>query len=324
VSDNRRISVRAYADRDFDDLVARWHETNLVSYRYVEEHQRHTLEGARAFFRSKILPSCAVWVAETMGDLVGLIAIEAPWIRQLTVFPGHQRRGVGTALLGRARECSPAELRLYTFRRNDKARAFYENHGFEVVAFGVSPAPELEPDVEYRWVRTEAPVSQHFQLAQVNIARLLAPLDDPLLAGFVARLDDVNALADHAPGFVWRLQTDGGNATALRPYDDDRILFNLSVWQTPERLREFVYRSAHAEVMRQRKSWFVRFEGPYYALWWVPAGHIPSVDEAKGRLEHLRARGESAYAFSFAKLFPSPDSPDARPGLGFAASRPST
>ena len=167
-------------------------------------------------------------------------------------------------------------------------------------------------------------MSQHFQLAQVNIARLLAPLDDPLLAGFVARLDDVNALADHAPGFVWRLQADAGNATALRPYDDDRILFNLSVWQNQEHLREFVYRSAHIDVMRQRKSWFVRFDGPYYALWWVAAGHIPSIGEAMDRLEHLRAHGESPYAFSFAKLFPSPDSPDARPGLGFAASRPST
>jgi len=167
-------------------------------------------------------------------------------------------------------------------------------------------------------------MAQRFHLAQVNVARLRAPLDDPLLAGFVARLDDVNALADRSPGFVWRLQTDAGDATALRPYDDDRILFNLSVWQNPEGLREFVYRSAHVDVMRQRKSWFERFDGPYYALWWVPAGHTPSVDEAKERLEHLRAHGESAQAFSFAKLFPSPDSADPRPRLGFADPCPST
>src|SRR5215470_15816625 len=119
-----------------------------------------------------------------------------------------------------------------------------------------------------------APMPERFHLAQVNIARLRAPLDDPLLAGFVVRLDDVNALADAAPGFVWRLQTDSGNATALRPYDDDRILVNLSVWQSPEHLRAFVYRSAHAEVLRQRKSWFERFDEAYYALWWVTAGHI--------------------------------------------------
>ena len=165
---------------------------------------------------------------------------------------------------------------------------------------------------------------QRFHLAQVNIARLRAPLDDPLLAGFVARLDDVNALADAAPGFVWRLQTDAGNATVLRPYDDDRILYNLSVWQNPECLREFVYRGAHVEVMRQRKSWFERYDGPYYALWWVPAGHVPSVDEAKDRLEHLRAHGESAQAFSFAKPYPPPDSPDPRPSPGFADPCPST
>ena len=146
------FSIRAYEDRDFDDLVARWHETNRVSYPYVEENLRHTLDDARAFFRAKILTACTVWVAERAQDVVGLIAIEAPWIRQFSVFPEHQRRGVGTALLRKARDCSPAELRLFTFQRNDKARAFYEKHGFRAVAFGVSPAPELEPDVEYRWV----------------------------------------------------------------------------------------------------------------------------------------------------------------------------
>jgi putative acetyltransferase len=146
------ISIRAYEERDFDDLVARWHESNRQSYPYVEERLRHTLEDARAFFRAEILSACRVWVAERPQDLVGLIAVEPPWIRQLSVFPGHQRRGIGTALLHKARECSPAELRLFTFRRNDKARAFYEKHGFSIVALGISPAPELEPDVEYRWI----------------------------------------------------------------------------------------------------------------------------------------------------------------------------
>jgi putative acetyltransferase len=145
------ISIRGYADDDFDDLVARWHETNLVSYRYVDEHQRHTLEEARSFFRDHLLPSCTVWVADESGHLLGVLALEASWIRQLAVFPESQRRGVGTALLRKARECSPVELRLFTFQRNDKARAFYEKHGFKIVALGISPAPELEPDVEYRW-----------------------------------------------------------------------------------------------------------------------------------------------------------------------------
>ena len=164
-----------------------------------------------------------------------------------------------------------------------------------------------------------------FHLAQVNIGRVLAPIDDPLLAGFVERLDEINALADVAPGFVWRLQTAAGNATAYRPYaDDDRILVNLSVWETPEHLREFVYRTVHVEVMRQRKSWFERFDGSYLALWWIPAGHLPSIDEAKARLAHLRTHGEGAHAFSFSKVFPAPDSPNRDPRVGFADPCPAT
>ncbi len=152
MSQDPALTIRAYADRDFDDLVARWHETNRASYPYVEERLGHTLDDARTFFRDTILTTCSVWVAEKTGKLVGFIAIEPPWIRQFSVFPEHQRRGIGTALLAKARECSPAELRLFTFQRNAKARAFYEKHGFHIVALGVSPAPELEPDVEYRWV----------------------------------------------------------------------------------------------------------------------------------------------------------------------------
>ena len=159
-------------------------------------------------------------------------------------------------------------------------------------------------------------MQSQFHIAQVNIGRVRAPLDDPMLAGFVARLADINALADATPGFVWRLQTDAGDATAFRPYDDDRILVNLSVWEGPEQLRAFVYRSAHVEVMRQRKSSFERFDGMYYALWWIPAGHIPSVEEAKQRLAYLGVHGESAHSFSFAKLYPAPDSPGSEPSIG--------
>ncbi|MGE0129667.1 MAG: DUF3291 domain-containing protein [Blastocatellales bacterium] len=140
-------------------------------------------------------------------------------------------------------------------------------------------------------------------LAQVNIARMLAPIDDPLMADFVALLEEINALADRSPGFVWRLQAESGNATYIRAYEDDRIIVNLSVWESVEHLKEYVYHSAHAAVMRRRREWFEKFDGPYTALWWVEAGRIPTVGEAKERLDHLRERGESEFAFSFKQIF---------------------
>jgi hypothetical protein len=146
-----------------------------------------------------------------------------------------------------------------------------------------------------------------YQLAQVNIARMLAPLTDPLMAGFVAELDAINALADNSPGFLWRLQTPEGNATNLRPYEDDLILVNLSLWASLADLNTFVYKSRHRQVLQQRQQWFQRFDGPYVALWWVPSGHIPSVEEAKERLAYLSAYSETSYAFSFKKLFPPPE-----------------
>ena len=145
--------------------------------------------------------------------------------------------------------------------------------------------------------------SRLYHIAQVNIARMIAPLDDPVMAGFVSLLDEINALADQSPGFVWRFQTDEGNATYLRPYDDDRILFNLSVWESIEQLKQYVYKSAHSEVMRQRRQWFEKFDGMYMALWWIKAGHIPTVAEAKRRLEHLQLYKASPYAFTFKKTF---------------------
>ena len=138
-----------------------------------------------------------------------------------------------------------------------------------------------------------------FHLAQVNIARMKAPLDSPVMAGFVARLAEINALADNSPGFVWRLQTPEGDATYLRPYDDERILFNLSVWKDVETLKEYVFRSAHGELLRQRRGWFEHWVGVAIALWWVPEGHIPGVDEAKKRLAHLEQHGPSTHAFTF-------------------------
>src|SRR5262245_6000923 len=133
----------------------------------------------------------------------------------------------------------------------------------------------------------------------MNIARMRAPIEDPLMADFVARLDEINALADGSPGLVWRLQSPEGNAQYLRPYGDDRILFNLSVWESVEALREYTYRSAHREVFARRYDWFEKFDAPQLAMWWVPAGHRPSVDESKKRLERLLSDGPSPFAFHF-------------------------
>jgi hypothetical protein len=142
-----------------------------------------------------------------------------------------------------------------------------------------------------------------WQLAQINIARMRAPLDDPTMVGFVSRLDAINALAEASPGFVWRFQGEAGNATYLRPYDDDRIIINMSVWESVDALRAYVYQADHAAVMRQRKDWFEKFDGPYLALWWVPFGHRPGIDEAKVRLDHLRLHGPSAWAFTVRETF---------------------
>ena len=137
-----------------------------------------------------------------------------------------------------------------------------------------------------------------FQLAQLNIARMTAPLESPLMAGFVARLDEINHLADAAPGFIWRLQTEAGDATALRPFDPD-LLVNLSVWADLESLANFVYRTAHTEVMRQRRSWFSQEPEATLVLWWIPGGELPSVDQAAERLALLRRHGPTARAFTF-------------------------
>jgi Domain of unknown function (DUF3291) len=145
-----------------------------------------------------------------------------------------------------------------------------------------------------------------FHIAQLNIGRARGPVDGPIMADFMALLDPVNAVADASPGFVWRLQTEEGNATALRPYEDDRMIVNMSVWESIEDLAAFVYRSGHVDVMRRRREWFESMK-PYMVLWWVPAGELPTVDEAKGRLEHLRVNGPTPYAFTFKARFPSPD-----------------
>jgi hypothetical protein len=143
------------------------------------------------------------------------------------------------------------------------------------------------------------------QLAQLNIARLLAPLDDPQLRDFVDQLDPVNARADAAPGFVWRLQTEDGNATAVRIYDDEWLIVNMSVWTSVDDLIAFVYDPAHRAVLRRRREWFERLAEATTVLWWVPAGHRPSVAEARERLDLLRSLGPTPEAFSLREAFPA-------------------
>jgi hypothetical protein len=143
-------------------------------------------------------------------------------------------------------------------------------------------------------------------VAELNIGLLAAPIDSPQLADFVALLPEINALADASPGFVWRLTDDGGgNATGLRPYGPD-IAVNLSVWESVEHLRAFVYRSPHLAVMRRRRDWFRVYPGPYQVMWWVPAGHIPSLEEAGERLAWLAESGAGPDAFTFREPYPRP------------------
>ncbi len=141
-------------------------------------------------------------------------------------------------------------------------------------------------------------------LAQLNVTRMRAPLDDPLMERFVAWLEPINALADESPGFIWRLQTDEGDATSIHAFEDERILVNMSVWESLEALRAFVFNSDHVRVMRERAQWFEPSDVLTTVLWWIPAGHFPTVDEGKKRLELLRESGPSESAFTFSS--PSP------------------
>lgn len=141
-------------------------------------------------------------------------------------------------------------------------------------------------------------------LAQLNVGRLVAPEDSPVVAEFMAALDEINALADAAPGFCWRFQTDDGNAIAERPFPgDDTILVNFSTWESVDALADYVFRSRHADYLRRRREWFEKADSLITVLWWVPAGHRPTAAEAVERLEHLRQHGATAYAFTFRQRF---------------------
>jgi Domain of unknown function (DUF3291) len=148
-----------------------------------------------------------------------------------------------------------------------------------------------------------------YQLAQLNIALPVEPVTSARLAEFMALLEPVNALADAAPGFVWRLQTEDGDATAVRAFGDDELIVNLSVWESLDALAGFVFGGFHAEVMRRRREWFAHLREPYTVAWWVPAGTPPTIADAEDRLTSLRAHGPTAYAFTLQRAFPPPGSP---------------
>jgi hypothetical protein len=146
----------------------------------------------------------------------------------------------------------------------------------------------------------------NYELAQLNVATMKESLESPSMADFVANLDRINALAESSPGFVWRLQTEEGDATAMRPMGEETLV-NISVWKDAESLNKYVYESAHVEIMRRRKEWFERMREAYVVLWWVPRGHRPTSSEAITKLELLRSNGPTKEAFTLRKTFLPPD-----------------
>jgi hypothetical protein len=148
-----------------------------------------------------------------------------------------------------------------------------------------------------------------WHVAQINAATALFPFDDPRIAEFMGLLDAVNALAEQSPGFVWRLKSDGGNATDIRVTEDPNFIVNMSVWNSVEALFEFVYKSSHRLVMAKRRQWFEPPVRSYQALWWVAPGVFPAPQEGLDRLRHLDAHGPTAQAFTFKHKFPPPGAP---------------
>jgi len=152
-----------------------------------------------------------------------------------------------------------------------------------------------------------------YHLAQLNVGVIRGPMDSPIMADFANNLDRINALAEASDGFIWRLKDDAGNATAIRPFEQEDLLLNMSVWRDIDRLRQYVYRSAHVEIMRRRKEFFEPMDQAFLVLWWVPAGHIPGIEEAVERLERLRRDGATPEAFSFREAFAAPGAAGATP-----------
>jgi hypothetical protein len=163
-----------------------------------------------------------------------------------------------------------------------------------------------------------------YELAQLNIGIVRGPMDSPVMADFAANLARINALAERSRGFVWRLQTEQGDATTIRAFEDPNLLLNMSVWQDLESLRTYVYASAHVDIMRRRREWFEPMRDAYLVLWWVPEGHRPTVAEAIAKLDTLRAKGPTAEAFLFRHAYPPPDSVETKSPLQFGDECPAT
>ncbi len=145
-----------------------------------------------------------------------------------------------------------------------------------------------------------------YHIAQVNIGKFRFPTSDPRMAGFMDQLKPINALAEGTPGFVWRLQDETGDATAIRPFPDDMVAVNFSVWESIDTLFNYVYYSDHVKLLRERKQWFDHMTEHYMVLWWIPAGYLPTLQDAKDRLEALRRDGPTPYAFTFKEKFAAP------------------
>jgi len=163
-----------------------------------------------------------------------------------------------------------------------------------------------------------------YELAQLNIGIIKGPMDSPLMADFAANLQRINALAERSPGFVWRLQTDEGDATSIRPFENPNLLVNMSVWRDVASLNKYVYGSGHVELMRRRREWFERMPDAFLVLWWVPKGHRPSIPEAIARLDMLRAQGPTPDAFTFRTAFLPPDAVQSQPAATFGDECPAT
>jgi hypothetical protein len=145
------------------------------------------------------------------------------------------------------------------------------------------------------------------QLAQINIALMLAPIDSPVMRDFVDNLDSINALAEGSPGFIWRLKDDTNNATSIKVFDDDFLIVNMSVWDSADALFEYVYKSDHTRVLKRKSEWFAHMRERHMALWYIKPGQYPTVQEAVDRIQHLREYGETSHAFTFKKRFKPED-----------------